>query len=100
MRNYKIPFDFNFEDKIIGGKLSMRQAMWFAVPVVLFMGAIQFPGMLSSWKKIFVFAIIEIILFTIAILFSFINIEQISLDKYILLKIKFKLRKRRIKNYE
>lgn len=110
MTNYKIPFDLSYEDKIIGGKLSIRQAIWFAVPVLLLLLSMQKTTIFMiklpngeevlNWGFILTFTFVELILLIIASVFSFIKINGVYLDSYLIGLIKFKLRRKVIKNDE
>ncbi|MEG0296738.1 MAG: PrgI family protein [Clostridium sp.] len=109
MTNYQIPFDLSFEDKIIGGKLSLRQAIWLIVPIGIFMVGIQNPdnfytitenSRVLNITAITMFILFELILFTIASCFSFITVNGMSLDNYLYKVIKYNLNKNKVKHYE
>lgn len=53
-----------------------------------------------NWGFIFVFAFVELILMIIASIFRFIKVNGIYLDSYLMGLIKFKLRRKFIKNDE
>ncbi|AQM58635.1 MAG: PrgI family protein [bacterium] len=110
MTNYKIPFDLSYEDKIIGGKLSIRQALWFAIPVGLILFSMQrttiFMTKLPNGENVLnfgfiaAFIFVEAILMIIASIFSFTKVNGIYLDSYLMGLIKFKCRRKIIKNDE
>ncbi len=109
MTNYQIPFDLSFEDKIIGGKLSLRQAIWMIVPIGIFMIAIQNPdtfyittenSRVLNITVITIFILFEMFLFTIASCFSFISVNGMTLDNYLYKMVKYNLNKNKIKHYE
>lgn len=110
MTNYKIPFDLSYEDKIIGGKLSIRQALWFLIPVLLLLLSMQKTTIFMTklpngeevlnWGFIFIFAFMELILMIIASVFSFTKVNGVYLDSYLMGLIKFKFRRKIIKNDE
>lgn len=109
MRRFPVPFDLDFEDKIVGGKFSMRQALWIFAPV--FFGIFTFtnPARFSVtvdgqsviiWSKILL-RLIEILVFSvIGVIMAFYKKHDISIDKYILKCIKYELDKRSVKFYE
>lgn len=107
MTNYRIPFNITFEDKVIGGKLSIRQALWFAVPVIRFFFKIQNPGyFINTYTHEFnssgalFFIITEIVLFIAAFLLSFLKVSGVFLDHFLVYRIKFLSHKNTIKRYE
>ncbi|MCC0648286.1 PrgI family mobile element protein [Clostridioides sp. ZZV15-6598] len=110
MTNFQIPFDLSFEDKIIGGKLSLRQAIWFSVPVGFFMMIIQRPQLFVNYLEngattvnflnILMIFFFEVFMLAISSTFSFVRINGLYLDSYVLLRVKFLFRKKVIKHYE
>ena len=106
MRNFRIPYNLNFEDKIIGGKLSIRQAMWYGMPVGLLMLSMQSQSFYMNKNgtvkvdNIVLMFFIELILTTIATIFSFVKVNKVTIGQYIFLKIRFMFRKKVIKHYE
>lgn len=105
MRRFTVPFDMDFEDKIIGGKYSLRQAGWLMIPIIY--GLFSFSNKNSfirngrfSWTvvifKIFILAILGFI----AAIFAFYKKHETNYDKYILKLLKFTFRKKTFKPYE
>lgn len=106
MRKFVVPFDMDFEDKIIGGKYSLRQAGWLIVPILL--GFIFFrskdvfineKGQIL-WISIFFKIIFLIILALLSLILAFYQKNHINFDKYLIKSLKFKLRKKVFKHYE
>ena len=88
MRVYKVPFNFKHEEKIFGGYLSLRQAIYLIIAIA---GAgILFIPFIPMAIKATVF-LINLIIF---ILFAFLKIEETSTDKYFINILKYMLRQK------
>lgn len=88
MRTFSIPFVIDQEEKMFGGVISIRQAIY------LLLGALSgfiFFTRLHISIKIIIFATI----LTIMLLFAFLKINDTNFDKYTLIVIKYLMRKKR-----
>ncbi len=108
MTQYNIPFDMKFEDKILGGKLTLKQFAYYVPALIL-------GGMLITHSSAFAkkagtinidfglliyYIVIEIILLLIATVFAFTKVNGDSLAGYLIKKLRFLLRKRVIRFYK
>ena len=89
MQIYKVPFNFNHEEKIFGGYISIRQAIYLIMAISA-IGVFFIPNM-SIVIKLFVF----IILATMFILFAFLKIDETNTDKYFICILKFLFRNKK-----
>lgn len=69
MRLYKIPFDIKHEEKVFGGYLSIRQALYLLL-TILSAGVLLIP--IQKWIRIAVF-----------LSFAFIKVNETRLDRYV-----------------
>lgn len=109
MRRFPVPFDLEFEDKIIGGKLSIRQAIWLGIPILVGFVGMSSPSIYMHsvngvnrllWGKLILFLLEVLILAIVSCIFAFTKKKGLTLDKYIFKSIKYKLSRNVIKHYE
>ncbi|ARC83107.1 prgI family protein [Clostridium argentinense CDC 2741] len=105
MRRFTVPFDIDFEDKIIGGKYSLRQAGWLILPIFYaFFSFSNKNSFIRNGNIIWISVIFKIfiigLLGFVAIIFAFHKKNQINYDKYLLKLFKFTCRKKIFKSYE
>ncbi len=103
MRRFTVPFDIEFEDKIIGGKLSLRQVGWFTIPVIhIFWFFSKLSSNISniSILSLIINILICLILVSISCIFSFYKKNTLTYDKYLIKKFKFMIRRKDYKFYE
>lgn len=90
MTEFIMPLDITGEDKMIGGVLSLRQIAYLGVAfiVIFFFSSLSIPVIARLIGDVFILAV--------AAALAFIKIDQfpntstgISLDKYILLRLRF-----------
>ena len=87
MRVYKTPILTTEEQKVIGGKLSLRQFTYILVG-----GILAFSVAKAMFKLIGLAAILFfIVIFITALLLAFFKLRNhdLNLDKYLLLRVKF-----------
>ena len=89
MRLYKIPFDIKHEEKVFGGYLSIRQAIYLMFGVLSL--AILFIPMINMIIK----ATFFIIFATMFVLFAFLKIDETYSDKYFIYILKFFFRRKK-----
>ena len=90
MRLYKIPFDIKHEEKVFGGYLSIRQALYLLL-TILSAGVLLIP--IQKWIRIAAFLFFA----TIFLTFSFIKINETRLDRYVANIIVYIFRKKKFK---
>lgn len=88
MNEYKVPFDFEHEEKVFGGYLSLRQMMYLIFSIAS--GGILFVPIIPILIKIVSFLLI----FVIFMLFAFLKIGTSYADKYFLNILRYVFRKK------
>lgn len=88
MRTFSIPFVMEQEEKIFGGYVSIRQAIYLILGVI---SALIFFTKLHLAVKLIVFSFVMISM----LLFAFLKINGTNFDKFTLIVIKYFLRKRK-----
>lgn len=88
MSVYKVPFQFEHEEKMFGGYLSLRQMLYVLFSVVSI--GILFIHGLPIMLKLILF----LITFGMLMTFAFLKIGNIYADKYFINIIKFIFRKK------
>lgn len=89
MQIYKVPYNFTHEEKIFGGYLSIRQAIY------LILGASMIGIFFIPLINIFIKSMIFLILATIFVLFAFLKIDETNADKYFVYVLNFFKRKKK-----
>ncbi len=89
MQIYKVPFNFNHEEKIFGGYISIRQAIYLIMAISVI--GVLFIPIINIVIKLFVF----ILLATMFILFAFFKIDETNTDKYFIYILKFLFRNKK-----
>lgn len=89
MQIYKVPFNFTHEEKIFGGYLSIRQAIYLIIAISAL--AIFFVPVIDIVIKTIIF----LILATMFVLFAFLKIDETNTDKYFIYILKFLFRKKK-----
>lgn len=89
MQIYKVPFNFIHEEKIFGGYLSIRQAIYLIMALSTI--GLFFIPIIGILLKIFLF----ILLSTMFILFAFLKIDETNTDKYFIYILKFLFRNKK-----
>lgn len=88
MQVYQIPFNFEHEEKIFGGYISLRQAIYLIF--ILCSIGLFFVPIIDIYIKIALFVITA----GIFIAFAFIKIDGINADKYSIYFLRFILRRK------
>lgn len=88
MNIYKIPFDFEHEEKVFGGYLSLRQMIYIVLGIASF--GILFIPIIPMIIKILLF----ITLFILFMMCAFLKIQQSYSDKYLINILKFVFKKK------
>ena len=109
MTNYNIPFDMYFEDKIFGGKLTLKQGACYILPIAFTILLVSNNSLTTtvvngqrvvSTGLILYYVIIDIILLIISTIFAFVRINGYSLAGYLIKSLQFTLRQKDIKFYQ
>ncbi len=88
MKVFKIPYDTKREEKIFGGYLSLRQAIYLML-IGSLLGVFAIP--IHMIIKIFVISILSIFL----LLCAFFKIHDLNFDKFFFYALKYLLRKKK-----
>ena len=108
-RDFSVPYVVEFEDKIIGGKYTLRQALWMSPALFYSITAIMGISTRMSDSNtpmdvsaLTVQIIIAMTLFTIGYIAGFIKHSKTNTyyDKYLKKKLAFTLRKRKVRYYD
>lgn len=89
MQIYNIPYNFNHEEKIFGGYVSLRQAIYLILG--LMSAAVFFIPVIDVFIKTIFFLIIG----TLFILFAFLKLDETNADKYFIYVLNFIFRKKK-----
>lgn len=88
MQVYEIPYNFNHEEKIFGGYISLRQAIY------LILGASALGIFFIPIGEIFLKSFISLTIVTMFVLFAFLKLDETNADKYFIYILKFFCRKK------
>ena len=89
MQIYKVPYNFNHEEKVFGGYLSIRQAIY------LILGASMLSILFIPMINIFLKSIVFLALASMFVVFAFIKIDETNADKYFKYILNFLFRKKK-----
>ncbi|MCR3759359.1 PrgI family protein [Clostridium felsineum] len=112
MRYFKVPFNINEEDKIIGGYISLRQFSWIILSV--FLSALLFlanrsymtvtrvighsPNITMHPINLTIRLVVAFLIVIFSALCAFYKVEDTyNFDKYLIKMIKFKMRNKTFK---
>ncbi|HBY20588.1 MAG: hypothetical protein A2Y24_03000 [Clostridiales bacterium GWE2_32_10] len=100
MRMFGVPFDMEEEDKLIGGYLSLRQAGWLSIALIV--AIVEFVVDMSWLTNFNIFIVIlKVVILLIALAISaflaFGSMDSMNSDSYVFKMTRFKLRKKVIK---
>lgn len=84
---YKVPFDFNHEEKIFGGYISLRQMLYLLTSIISV--GILFLHMPMTLKVVIFISVVSLFL-----TFAFVKIGNIYADKYFFNVMKYVFRKK------
>lgn len=88
MRIYKVPYNFKHEEKIFGGYLSLRQAIY------LILGALSVGIFFIPMLNIFIKSLLFLVIAIMFVLFAFLKVDETYADKYFVYIMKFLLKKK------
>lgn len=107
MRSFKIPFNIQAEDKVIGGYLSIRQLLWLfvglGVVLALFVmdrGYLQYNKqgqMTVSALQVVIRLMIALVFVVLSIYMAFVRMREMNADKYTFKMLRYKCRNNLIK---
>lgn len=89
MQIYNVPYNFNHEEKVFGGYVSLRQAIY------LILGALMLGIFFIPMINIFIKSLLFLVLATMFILFAFLKIDETNADKYFIYILNFLFRKKK-----
>lgn len=89
MQVYKIPYNYKHEEKIFGGYVSLRQAIYLIFAIIM-IGIFFIPLI-----PIVIKGLIFLILATSFVLFAFLKIDDTNADKYFIYIVKYIKRPKR-----
>ena len=89
MQIYKIPYNFAHEERVFGGYISIRQAIYLLIAASS--AGIFFIPVIDVFLKSIIFVIIA----SMFIIFTFVKIEDTNSDKYFIYVVKFLCRKKK-----
>lgn len=88
MQIYNVPYNFNHEEKIFGGYLSIRQAIY------LIIGVSSASIFLVPYLAMFIKVILFLILTSIFVSFAFLKVDETNADKYFIYILKYFFKKK------
>lgn len=88
MQIYNVPYNFNHEEKIFGGYLSIRQAIYLIV------GVSSASIFLVPYLAMFIKVILFLISTSIFISFAFLKVDETNADKYFIYILKYFFKKK------
>jgi len=89
MQIYNVPYNFKHEEKVFGGYVSIRQAIYLIFGATML--GIFFVPMINIFIKSFLFLTFT----TMFILFAFLKIDETNADKYFIYILNFFFRKKK-----
>lgn len=89
MQIYNVPYNFNHEEKVFGGYVSIRQAIY------LILGASMLVIFFIPVVNIIIKTMMFLILATMFVLFAFLKIDETNADKYFIYVLNFFVRKKK-----
>jgi len=89
MQIYNVPYNFKHEEKVFGGYVSIRQAIYLIFGATML--GIFFVPIINIFIKSFLFLIFT----TMFILFAFLKIDETNADKYFIYILNFFFRKKK-----
>lgn len=89
MQVYNVPYNFNHEEKVFGGYVSIRQAIY------LIFGASMLGIFFIPMINIFIKSLLFLVFSTMFILFAFLKIDETNADKYFIYILNFFFRKKK-----
>ena len=88
MQVYQVPYNYDHEEKIFGGYISLRQAIY------LIFGVLSVGIFFIPLINIFIKSLLFLLIATMFVLFAFLKIDETYADKYFIYIIKFLFRKK------
>lgn len=89
MQIYNVPYSFNHEEKVFGGYVSIRQAIY------LIFGASMLGIFFIPMINIFIKSLLFIVLASMFVMFAFLKIDETNADKYFIYILNFFFRKKK-----
>ena len=89
MQIYKVPYNFKHEEKVFGGYVSIRQAIYLVLAAS--MVSILFIPVINIFFKSIIFLIFS----SIFIMFAFVKFDETNADRYFIYVLNFLFRKKK-----
>ena len=89
MQIYNVPYNFNHEEKVFGGYVSIRQAIY------LIFGASMLVIFFIPIVNIIIKTLMFLVLAPMFVLFAFLKIDETNADKYFIYILNFFVRKKK-----
>ena len=89
MQIYNVPYNFNHEEKVFGGYVSIRQAIY------LIFGASMLVIFFIPIVNIIIKTLMFLVLATMFVLFAFLKIDETNEDKYFIYILNFFVRNKK-----
>ena len=89
MQIYNVPYNFNHEEKVFVGYVSIRQAIY------LIFGASMLVIFFIPIVNIIIKTLMFLVLATMFVLFAFLKIDETNADKYFIYILNFFVRKKK-----
>lgn len=89
MQIYNVPYNFNHEEKVFGGYVSIRQAIY------LIFGASMLVIFFIPIVNIIIKTLMFLVLATMFVVFAFLKIDETNADKYFIYILNFLVRKKK-----
>lgn len=89
MQIYNVPYNFNHEEKVFGGYVSIRQAIY------LIFGASMLVIFFIPIVNIIIKTLMFLVLATMFVVFAFLKIDETNADKYFIYILNFFARKKK-----
>ena len=89
MQIYNVPYNFNHEEKVFGGYVSIRQAIY------LIFGASMLVIFFIPIVNIIIKTLMFFVIATMFVLFAFLKIDETNADKYFIYILNLFVRKKK-----
>lgn len=89
MQIYNVPYNFNHEEKIFGGYLSIRQAIY------LIIGVSSASVFLVPFLAMFIKVLVFLLLAGVFVSFAFLKVDETNADKYFTYILKYFFKKKK-----
>lgn len=105
MRSFSVPFDLNTEEKIVGGYFTLKQTIYMVITAIAILSLLLSPlfGSLAEIVQgkvggiLIVLKIVAVVVIAIiGIFFMYLNPHGMSFAKYLIIRVKYAKRDKKI----